>query len=149
MGEAAHRIHELVPGVRWYLEQKGDRGLISIFSCELGVLVVLLVFLRDSPQSVLSGQCVAKPCLSRNSFGCPNLIQVRVFPAQKQEAKQELTDAPFPPAVFFLRLSVSLTMGFSRWKLLACPAISLHLFFSPSAALGIARLCLCGRQGEW
>ena len=98
MGEAAHWIHELVPGVRWYLEQKGGRGLISIFSCELGVSVV---FLRDGPQPVLSGQCIAKPCLSRKSFGCPSLIQVRVFPAQKQEAKQDLTDAPFAPAVFF------------------------------------------------
>ena len=58
MGEAAHWIHELVPGVRWYLEQKGGRGLISIFSCELGVSVVLLVFLRDGPQPVLSGNAL-------------------------------------------------------------------------------------------
>lgn len=60
LGEAAHRIHELVPGVRWYLEQKGDRGPISIFSCELDVSVMLLVFLRDGPQSVLLGYCIAK-----------------------------------------------------------------------------------------
>lgn len=101
MGEAAHRIHELVPGVRWCWEQKGNRGLISIFSCELGILVVLLVFSHDGPLSLLSGQRIAKLRLSRKSFGCPRLIQVRVFPARKQEAKQDLTDAPFPPAVFF------------------------------------------------
>lgn len=115
----------LVSGGTW--SKRGTGALVSIFSCELGVSVVLLVFLRDSLQSVLLGQCVAKPCLSRNSFGCPNVIQVRVFPAQKQEAKQDLTDAPFPPAVFF-----SEAKRLSNNGILALEAVSLSSNFFAS-----------------
>lgn len=52
-------VKELVPGGRWYLEQKGTRGLISVsidYTC---------VFFRDGPQSVFSGQCFAERCLPR------------------------------------------------------------------------------------
>lgn len=92
--------------------------------------IVLPVFLCDGPWAVLSGQSTAKL-----SPSWPSLIRL-VLPSPETRGKANLYRF-FPPgsASVFPRQKLSFTMWFSHWQLVPWPAISLHLFLSPSAAL--------------
>lgn len=98
------KVVNWVKWIRETAEQNGSGGPISISSWDYPSC--FLCFLCDGPWAVLSGESVAKLPPS-----WPSLIRL-VFPAQKQEAKQNSTDSAFPPgtASVFPRQNLSFTM---------------------------------------